>query len=69
MKNFNIIEWEIFIGKSPIQKDSYNCGVFCILNADYLSDNLPLNYVLNKDNSDEYRLMIAASIFRGYINY
>lgn len=51
----------------PQQGNGYDCGVFSIMCADYLSDNLPLEYSQNE--MPDNRLKIGAAIKRGFLLY
>lgn len=51
----------------PQQRNGFDCGVFSIMCADYLSDNLPLQY--SQDEMPDNRLKIGAAIKRGKLNY
>ena len=53
--------------KSPQQDNDFDCGVFVCICADFLSDNLPLDY--SQDNMVFFRDKIAADILRGSLNY
>lgn len=50
----------------PQQHNGVDCGVFSIMFADFISDNLPL--VFTQNEMDEYRRKICASILRGSLN-
>jgi Ulp1 family protease len=51
----------------PMQSNGYDCGVFVIMCADYISDDLPLHY--QQSEMHFYRRQILASILRGSLNY
>lgn len=51
----------------PQQQNDYDCGVFSIMCADYLSDDLPLEYA--QKDMDDARVKIAAAIKRGRLTY
>jgi sentrin-specific protease 1 len=51
----------------PQQQNGYDCGVFSIMCADYVSDNLPLSYV--QEDMQNNRVKIAAAIRRGHLTY
>jgi Ulp1 family protease len=51
----------------PRQENGIDCGVFAIMCADYLSDNLPLTY--QHSDIHLHRRKIMASILRGSLNY
>jgi sentrin-specific protease 1 len=51
----------------PQQQNGYDGGVFSIMCADYVSDNLPLSYV--QEDMQNNRIKIAAAIRRGHLIY
>ena len=51
----------------PQQSNYVDCGVFTIVCADVLSDNLNLSY--NQTNIPLFRNKIGMSIIRGSLNY
>jgi hypothetical protein len=51
----------------PKQQNGFDCGVFCIMNMDFLSDNLPLRY--KQCHIPMFRKKIAAAIVKGTLNY
>jgi hypothetical protein len=62
-------EWKFeVVINCPQQNDSFSCGVACILNADYLSDGLDLNYLKSNDFL-YYRKRYVIHILKGMINY
>ena len=66
----NISEWDhVNAGSScPMQaKGSLDCGVFTIMCADFVSDDLDLTY--NSNDMQSYRLKITAAILRGHLGY
>ena len=59
-----------FVNRSdeiPKQDNGFDCGVFTIVCADYLLDNLPLNY--SQANMEFWREKIAIDILRGRLRY
>jgi sentrin-specific protease 1 len=52
----------------PQQHNGYDCGVFSIMFADFISDDLPLDRDLQND-MEHFRMMIAIAITRGFISY
>jgi Ulp1 family protease len=52
---------------NPKQDNSFDCGVFTIVCADFLLDNLPLNY--SQENMEFWRQKIAIDILRGRLRY
>lgn len=65
--NEKYIYWEPFIGISPQQENSSDCGIFAMLCADFRSDDLPLDYQQKEINF--YREKIATDLVRGKLNY
>jgi sentrin-specific protease 1 len=65
----------IYVTNIPTQKNGCDCGVFTMINADYILDDLidtkgvvrPNLY--DSDMIDSFREIIACHILRGYINY
>ena len=51
----------------PQQQNGFDCGVFATVCADFLSDDLPLEY--SQGNMEEFRQKIGAAIIRGSLNY
>jgi len=52
---------------SPMQTNGCDCGVFSIMCADFLSDDLPLSYHQSEMNT--FRSKICADILRGSFTY
>lgn len=67
--DLDVSEWKLIDRQPnvPQQENGYDCGVFCITCADYVSDDLPLDY--DQDYVTENRTRIAAAILRGSLNY
>ena len=63
------LEWKLIDREKgvPQQQNGYDCGVFSIVCADYLTDYLPLVY--EQKEMSEQRLKIAAAIKRGHLMY
>jgi Ulp1 family protease len=57
-------EWKTeLLQKIPRQKDSYNCGIFCLLYAYYIADNIEFNNkVCSASDLDNIRNKITKSI-------
>jgi sentrin-specific protease 1 len=51
----------------PRQTSGSDCGVFSVMCADFLSDDLDLEY--RQDSMQFFRTKICADILRGYLNY
>jgi sentrin-specific protease 1 len=60
-------EWGFFSPEIPRQKNGVDCGIFVIVLADYLSDNLDPNY--SQDMMPYLRLKIGTDIIRGRFLY
>lgn len=61
-------EWKIiFDNNSPRQGNGHDCGVFTILIADYLSDDLPLTFT--QEQIPFFRKKITSTILRGSLDY
>jgi sentrin-specific protease 1 len=72
--NFDRNEWTLkFHGTdsgTPRQNDGSSCGVFSILCADFMSDDLPITEAsYSQDKIDFFRVKIAAAILRGSLDY
>jgi Ulp1 family protease len=71
----NSSEWTQVVVATPQQGEiingeknhGVNCGVFTILFADFLTDDLPFSF-LNSD-MPMFRRKVAAAILRGYLDY
>jgi Ulp1 family protease len=65
----NESEWSFISGDSttPLQTNGYDCGVFSVMCADFLSDDLPLSY--NQSEMNFFREKICADILRGELTY
>lgn len=53
--------------ETPQQNNGVDCGVFTILFADYITDDLPLEF--HQNQIDDFRRRITAAIARGSLNY
>lgn len=62
-------EWKKFSQENhvPQQRNGFDCGMFTIMCADYISDDLPLTY--SQAEMSEYRLKVGAAILRGGLTY
>ena len=67
--NFNLNEWELIstTDKVPQQENGFDCGVFTIMYADFITDDLPLKFSQNE--MPLFRRKICANVLRGSINY
>lgn len=61
--------WELVSTNSdvPQQKNTYDCGVFTCMFADFLSLDYPL--LFTQEHIDRVRQRIALSILKGYIDW
>lgn len=70
-RNMDIVisDWDIIIKRdNPKQfNDPNECGMFTIMCADFLSDDLPLTYSLSQ--MPFFREKVIADILRGHLNY
>ncbi len=63
-------EWKLFGGHqlpTPQQENGYDCGMFSICCADYLSDDLPLEY--DQSEIPQMRYKVGAAILNGTLPY
>jgi Ulp1 family protease len=60
-----IHNWDKANGICPKQRNCYDCGVHLLVNADYISDNLALDYSLNEIAM--WRAKIAYSLLKKQI--
>ena len=65
--NCDISQFRLIDYKTPQQFNTTDCGVFMIMYADFLSDNLPLTF--SAANISFFRNKIAANITRGSLTY
>jgi Ulp1 family protease len=65
----NPSEWKLIDRENivPQQANGYDCGVFSIMCADYVSDELPFEY--GQSEMSMNRVKIGAAIIRGSLNY
>jgi sentrin-specific protease 1 len=68
--NLNTSEWKLKDMDCPQQHNGYDCGVFLIMAANFISDNLRVvedNY--GQAHMPFFRLKIASDILRGSYDY
>lgn len=54
----------------PHQENGCDCGVYCIMSADFTMDDLPTTRISDlPDMETTMRVQIAAAIKRGYLGY
>jgi Ulp1 family protease len=62
------VEWTILRGYHvPQQRNGFDCGMFTIMAADFIANNLPLTY--EQKHMPTFRLKIGAAILNGTIPY
>ena len=68
-KAFDVDEWTLVKSSTnyPQQGNGYDCGVFVIMYADYLSDNLPFNF--SQDDIALFRKRIILNIMKKSWDY
>lgn len=69
IKNYDVTDW-ILVDREPNvpqQRNSVDCGVFTTVCADFVSDDLPLDY--SQENMPFFRRKITADILRGSLRY
>lgn len=68
---FTASEWQLedMLNHIPQQENGYDCGLFVIVNADYLSDDLPLDYSATNEDMAEKRLQVAYFICQKVLPY
>jgi Ulp1 family protease len=69
-REFDRAEWKIqdMKGEMPLQQNPVDCGVYLMMTADMLTDDLPPTAV-HADVIDFFRMKIASHILRGCLNY
>lgn len=69
--DFEESQWKLFnsidLNDVPRQKNGYDCGVFTIMYADFLTDNLPFSF--SQADMALFRGRICAAILRGNLDY
>ena len=65
----NIEEWTTYSRSDeiPQQGNGFDCGMFAIIAADFLLDNLPLQY--SQQNMEFFRMKIIVHILNGTLDY
>jgi sentrin-specific protease 1 len=67
---FDAAEWSLVQeAYSPQQRNGCDCGVFTIMNADFMTDNLDLTYNQQDVYSVQFRKKICANVLRGKLKY
>jgi hypothetical protein len=64
---FNLKDWKFGKVSVPTQENGIDCGVFMLMFADFLTDDLPLQF--DQRNVELFRKKICAALIRGSINY
>ena len=63
---YDFSEWKNFIpSRMPLQKNGYDCGVFMLKYADYITDNLELDF--DQADMKYFRLRIANEMKEGFV--
>ena len=68
--DFNKEDWQLFKNnksETPQQLNGYDCGVFTIMYADFLTENLPLSF--SQKDIALFRERICAALLRGNLDY
>ena len=60
--------WHIKKNENQRQTNDYDCGVFTLMHADFISDGLHASYV-TQQNMDIFRLRIAQVLEKGRLAY
>lgn len=69
INDYDVSDW-VLVDREPNvpqQMNGVDCGVFTTVCADFVSDNLPLDY--EQDHMPFFRRKIAADILRGSLRY
>lgn len=67
---FNKEHWKLVnspVNETPQQFNGNDCGVFAIMYADFLTDELPLEF--KHTDIDLFRRRICAAVLRGSLDY
>jgi len=64
-------EWQLIDRESnvPQQHNGSDCGMFTILCADFVSDNIPFGNSYDQSEILSYRKKVCAAILRGELNF
>jgi sentrin-specific protease 1 len=67
--NLDPIDWQLIFNNidQPVQLNGVDCGVFTVMTADFLTDDLKLDF--SQADINHFRLKIACDIIRGYLTY
>lgn len=67
--DFNPSDWELVSTEAgtPQQENGFDCGVFTITYADFITDDLPLSFT--QDQMPLFRTKICANILHGSLKY
>ena len=65
---FNPNDWTmISMGIStPQQRNGCDCGMFVVINVDFLMDDLELNF--SQEDMDYFRIRLSVDIIHGYLS-
>jgi len=68
---FNKTEWHLVkcnIEETPQQNNSYDCGLFVIMYADFILHDIPITY-FNQSHMEYFRKKVCLNICKGEIQY
>ena len=68
----NALEWTLYNIHDFVEAqvfNSHDCGVYVLMCADFLSDNLKIDFGEGYYMMDQFRKNICASVLRGEVNY
>jgi sentrin-specific protease 1 len=67
--NYDVSDWKLIDREPnvPQQMNGVDCGAFTVMCADFISDNLPLDY--EQEDMLFFRRKITADILRGSLRY
>lgn len=67
-KELDVGGWKkVFREDVPLQRNGFDCGMFVITAADYLADNLPLEYT--QEDMPLNRLKVGSALLKGRLPY
>ena len=66
---WSLDDWKVdFKNDAPYQENGYDCGVFVIMNVDFLMSGIPYSKLLQCD-MEIYRSLIASHLIRNAVHY
>jgi sentrin-specific protease 1 len=71
INDYDMTEWRcVSMTEIPQQKNGFDCGMFVIMNCDFMSDDLPLTEdSFSQVDMPSFRLKTALRIFQGSLPY